>query len=86
MLLHSLDPARVEQTAAHHLVDLFLQPVQAGSLPPGVVAEPHLSGLPTLVFHRSSQPPVELVIIIGIEQIVFPVVLVVQHHLHATQG
>ena len=36
-------------------------------------------------FRCRTQAPLELVIVIGVEQVVFPVVLVVEHHLHSGQ-
>ena len=51
----------------------------------GVVAEPELGRRAAHRFHGCAQASLELVVIVGIEQIVLAIVLVVQHHLHGLQ-
>ena len=86
MALHGLDPAGVEQTRTQHLVELLLEPVHAGSFAAGVVREPELGRRAAQMFHCGAEAPLELVVIIGIEQVMLPVVLVVEHHLHLAQA
>ena len=51
-----------------------------------MVAEPQLWCLAPHPFHGGAESPLELVVVVGIEQVVFAVVLVVEHHLHAGEA
>ena len=85
VLLHGPDPAGVENPAAQHLVEFPLKPMHFGPAMARVVAKPEGRGLALQAFCCRTQASLELVVVVGIEQVVFPVVLVVQHHLHLPQ-
>ena len=85
VLLHGPNPAGVENPAAQHLVEFPLKPVHLGPAMAGVVAKPEGRGLALQAFCCRTEAPLELVVVVGIEQVMFPVVLVVQHHLHLAQ-
>ena len=83
--LHGGNPAGVEHPAAQHLVEFPLEPVQPRSPMTGMVAKPKGRGLALQGFSCGAQAPLELVVVVGIEQIMLAVVLVVEHHLHLGQ-
>ena len=62
-----------------------LKPIHARALLAGVVAKPQLRCPAGHRLHGRRQTPLELVVVVGIEDVVFAVVLVVQHHLHPAQ-
>jgi hypothetical protein len=86
MFRHGLDPARVQQTRSHNFVDLFLQRMEARSAGAGVVGEPESRSLAAQLLRGGAQSSLELVIIIGIQQVMLAVVLVVEHHLNRRQA
>ena len=60
--------------------------MQPGAFPAGMIPEPELRAITGDAFNRSAQSAMELVIVIGIEQVMLAVVLVMQNNLHASQG
>ena len=83
---HGLDPAGIEQARTQYLVELLLDAVHSRPALAGMVPKPQGWGTPLQLFDGGAQPPLELVIVIGIEQVVLAVVLVVEHHLHRGQS
>ena len=52
----------------------------------GMISEKQFRIVAADSVHCSSQPPLKLVVVIGIQQVVFPVVLVVQHNLNVLKS
>ena len=50
-----------------------------------MVGKPQGRCLALQPFRRRTQASLELVVVVGVEQVVLPVVLVMQHHLHGPQ-
>ena len=85
VLLYSLDPAGSADGCAS-LVDLLLHRWILRRSRLEWSANQRLGGRSFQARHRGGKAAMELVIVIGIQQVVFPVVLVVEHHLNASRG
>jgi hypothetical protein len=75
------DPFRIDHARPHHPGDLFLQSAHLGALGPGMVVVVDAGPAAGKVAHRHGEPALELVVVVGIQQVVLPVVLVVDHRL-----
>ena len=82
---HAGDPLRVGHARAQHAADLLRQGAQARRGRIGVVAAIHPRLLAAQVAHGRRHAALELVVIVGIEQVVLAVVLVVHHEIDAGQ-
>ena len=83
--LHPCDPAGIQEARADHLVELPAEGPYTRTFRPGVVAEPDGRTLPPQCRYRCTQPALKLVVVVGIQQVVLAVVLVVQHRVHRAQ-
>ena len=85
MALHAFDPLGVGRAGTDHPVELFLQGADFRHVRLAVVAMV-AGGLVTAQgFHGGQHAALELVVVVGVEQIVLAIVLVLQHRLHLAQ-
>ena len=78
MALHGLDPFGVDDTGAHDAGDLFFERADLEVFRPGRIEVPGGGLYARKGFDGSREPALELVILVGIEQIVLGVVLGVE--------
>src|SRR5580692_9222536 len=81
MAPHSINPARIQNAAANHLHQLFLQGPNSRPLRCARISMIAGRGFSTEVPHRGMQAALKLEVVVRIEDIVFTVILVLMNHL-----
>ena len=85
MALHAFDPLGVGRTGTDHPVELFLQGADFRHVRLAVVTMVAGGLFAAQGFHGGQHAALELVVVVGVEQVVLAIVLVLQHRLHLAQ-
>ena len=79
----AVDPFRIDDAGPHHTAYFILKRADFGCLRPGVVVVIDCGLRARKMAYRRGSAALKLIIVVGIEKIVFPVVLVVDNRLDA---
>ncbi len=85
MALDPFDPLRVGRPGTDDPVQFFLEGTDLRQVRLAVVAVVAGGLVAAEAFHRRQHAALELVVVVGVQQVVLAVVLVLQHRLHPAQ-